>query len=505
VQRRLDEAEETLRAIRSGEVDAVVVSGPRGDQVYTLKNADEPYRRLVESMSEGAVTVSPEGFILYSNSQFANLLRLPLPRLLGSSITDHVQSGERAAVGEILADAQRTPRRLELRLLAGDGNEIPVLVSVSSVEVDDVRKICLVATDLSEQKRNQDIVASERLAQLILKHAAQAIIVIDSNGEIIRASDEARKLAGRSILQEPFDAAFSMERRIPGSQKLAPFVQQELLRAASQGQILRDEEVRLTQKDGNYLELLVSMGPLWGATNEFHGCVVTMTDITERYRSAQAAKEAVAARALAAGLIKGQEEERRRLARDLHDGLNQKVAALLLRIGLMERKVETAISEELRTMETWAIEVSEEIRRVSHELHPATLENLGLVHSLEGLCSEFRSEFSSHHVPASLPPEIGICLYRVTQEVLRNAAKHTKADVARVALSGGPAELHLLISDLPRGMDPLEKTRGGQGITSLEERVGLLGGSLSIEKGNSGGLAIHVRLPYGPEESIAAR
>ncbi len=88
LQERLDEAEETLRALRSGEVDAIVASGPDGDRVYTLKGADEAYRVMVQRMAEGALTLTRDGLILFSNEQFASLLGIPLERVIGSSIQD---------------------------------------------------------------------------------------------------------------------------------------------------------------------------------------------------------------------------------------------------------------------------------------------------------------------------------------------------------------------------------------------------------------------------------
>jgi PAS domain-containing protein len=90
LQSRLDEAEETLRAFRSGEVDAIVASGPEGDQVYTLKGADETYRVMVQEMAEGALTLTLDGLILFANKQFARMIRTPLERVICARILDFV-------------------------------------------------------------------------------------------------------------------------------------------------------------------------------------------------------------------------------------------------------------------------------------------------------------------------------------------------------------------------------------------------------------------------------
>lgn len=116
---RVDELEETLRAIQRGEVDALVVSRPEGEQIYTLSGALEPYRVMVEVMSEGAATLSDDGSVLYGNSRFAELVRVPLEQVLGRNIHDWIATSSRAHVRALLQRArQGTVReRLELLLL----------------------------------------------------------------------------------------------------------------------------------------------------------------------------------------------------------------------------------------------------------------------------------------------------------------------------------------------------------------------------------------------------
>src|ERR1700682_1513104 len=107
LQGRLDEAKETLRALRSGEVDAIVASGPEGDQVYTLKGADETYRIMVQEMAEGALTLTRDGLILFSNKQFASMLRNPLERVIGSRLLDFIAREDAHIVYELLRRAGR--------------------------------------------------------------------------------------------------------------------------------------------------------------------------------------------------------------------------------------------------------------------------------------------------------------------------------------------------------------------------------------------------------------
>src|SRR5205085_12460509 len=126
---RLQEAEDTLRAIYNGEVDAVVVSGPEGDQVFTLKGAEHPYRVFLEEMSEGAVTLTPEGMVLYCNRRFAEIIRAPLERVIASSIYQFLAQSDRPAFEALLQDALTGSSKIELSIGTEEGSGVPVYLS----------------------------------------------------------------------------------------------------------------------------------------------------------------------------------------------------------------------------------------------------------------------------------------------------------------------------------------------------------------------------------------
>jgi PAS domain S-box-containing protein len=156
---RLAEAEETLRAIRGGEVDAIVVSTRSGDRVFTLEGADRPYRRLVEVMNEGAATVSPQGTIRYCNARFANLLGRPLEQVMGSAMRDHVDTGDRDRFDALARDGwEAGAARGELSLRRGDGGATRAYLAVSAIPEDDP-VLCVVATDLTELASLEQAVA----------------------------------------------------------------------------------------------------------------------------------------------------------------------------------------------------------------------------------------------------------------------------------------------------------------------------------------------------------
>ncbi|UCE33135.1 MAG: sigma 54-interacting transcriptional regulator, partial [Deltaproteobacteria bacterium] len=290
---RLKEAEETLCAIRSGEVDAVVVSGPQGDQVFTLKGADHTYRTLIEEMKEGAITLMADGTILYGNRRFAEMLKTPLEKVIGSSIHRFVASEAKLMGRALLQKAIKGHSEGELTLSVGDGTLIPVYVTLNPLRLDDVSVLCMVATDLTHQRRTDEIVASERLARSILDQAGEIIVVCDENGQIIRANKMACQLCGQNPMLQPFGTIFPLRDhskkdylcgRKEGDGE--PFSLSRVLRK----EFIKGMEACFTCKDGRRLSLLLSARPLLDKQNEILGCVLTMADITE-HRQAEEALE----------------------------------------------------------------------------------------------------------------------------------------------------------------------------------------------------------------------
>src|SRR5271157_6530640 len=169
---RLKTAEETLRAIQSGEVDALMVSGPRGEQVVTLAGGEPGYRMLVEAMSEGAATLSRNGAVLYCNRRFAELICRPPGKVIGIAVQSLVAETERDRFEAFLAEAQRGVAKGEFNLRRTDGTLIPVYLSLNRFRGYDGQALGMVITDLSEQKRKQaaEIKQAEAIHRLLLEH-----------------------------------------------------------------------------------------------------------------------------------------------------------------------------------------------------------------------------------------------------------------------------------------------------------------------------------------------
>ncbi len=153
---QLEEAQETLRAIRRGEVDALVVSTNQGDRVFTLKGAETPYRIIVENISEGAVTLVADGIILYANAYFSLMLGVPLERVIGAYFNDFVCDEDRGCLPELFQTALREGAKREITLITADKRCLPVYLSIQRLPGDEKNQLSMVITDITERKRAEE-------------------------------------------------------------------------------------------------------------------------------------------------------------------------------------------------------------------------------------------------------------------------------------------------------------------------------------------------------------
>ena len=275
---RLQEAEDTLEAIRSGHVEALVVATPAGPKIYTLEGADHRYQRLVETMNEGALFVSASGVILYSNAAFAKILDTRLEGIVGRSLVDFVDAASLPICQGLLASARRAPAAEEITLRNSTGTPVAVYLSLSPND-DAGSGVTVIVTNLAAQKRNEVIVASERLANAILDQAADAIIVCDTHGIVIRASRAAREIsADRTLLQHVF-ASFPL-RSADGAERMRHPASRAL-----EGEVVGSVEMTLDVVGREPMDVRCTAVPLSYQRDEILGCVMSITDITRHKRA----------------------------------------------------------------------------------------------------------------------------------------------------------------------------------------------------------------------------
>ncbi len=267
-------------------------------------------------------------------------------------------------------------------------------------------------------------------------------------------------------------------------------------------------EYRMRRYDGEY-RLVVSQGvPRFSADGAFLGFAGALLDVTGRRRAEQRLRDAnKRLQELSARLIGAQEEERKRLARELHDDLSQQIAAVSLAIGNMKRQIPKDYGEaraQADVIHGKLVNLAEGVRRMSHELHPAILQYSGLAPALRSYCEEFgalaglRIALEIEGSFGGVSRDAALCLFRVAQEALRNVAKHARVPEASVKLRRAEGLLTLQISDRGVGMEMGEGTpKAGLGLLNIQERVRLVGGKVEIQSALGEGTSITVEVPEG--------
>ncbi len=282
---RAEAAEDALRAIQCGEVDALVISGPGGERVYTLEGADQIYRVMVEQVQEGVATMRGDGIILYANQRLAHMLCIPLEKLLGSNLVPFISLQQQNVFGGLLRQGLQTAGKAEINLQRSDGSTFPALLSLTGVVNAAERFICLVASDLSEQKRHEEILASEKFAYSILEQASDAIVVCDPQGTVIRANQAAHRLVAENPLFQPFARVFPLVMLHDGRPGEKFSIQSVL-----KGRVIRGMETRL-EKFSPPAYVLLNATTLLDEVGSALGCIVALTDITARKQIGDALRE----------------------------------------------------------------------------------------------------------------------------------------------------------------------------------------------------------------------
>jgi len=183
LRKMLAETSQTLLAIQSGEVDAVLVQGPEGDQLFTLQGADDPYRVLIEEMNQGAVTLAADGTILYCNRRFANLVKTATDQIVGVGFEEFVGPEEQAIFATLLKAGRAGGSGAEITLCASDASAVPVQLLLAALPAESAAAICMVATDISESRQKE-----ERLCQAMTNLVKAEQKAEDARGEAERAN-----------------------------------------------------------------------------------------------------------------------------------------------------------------------------------------------------------------------------------------------------------------------------------------------------------------------------
>ncbi len=267
-------------------------------------------------------------------------------------------------------------------------------------------------------------------------------------------------------------------------------------------------EYRLRRHDGQYRWVSAIGVPRFDPDHSFAGYIGSATDVTER----KLAEESLAG--VGRKLIEAHEEERTWIARELHDDVNQRMALLAIELDRWNQQLPHSAVEfhaHINHASQRLSDIATDIQALSHRLHSSKLEYLGLVAAAKSFCQELSEQqkieidFSHTAIPRSVPQEISLCLFRVLQETLQNAVKHSGVRYFKVELCGTEGEIQLTVNDLGVGFDPQDAIhRRGLGLISMRERIHLVSGEISIKSQPGGGTTIYARVPLRGTDSLLA-
>jgi signal transduction histidine kinase len=379
---RLAEAEATLEAIRTGQVDALVVSGPRGEQTLTIEGATHPYFVLLNAMNDGAALLELDGAILFGNRSFAGIAGVPVETLRASMFQRLVVSAQRSSFEAFLREGARQKVAREFALITGNGSSTPVAIALSTLPLETYPGVA------ASESRDSTSLLMAIITDLTYRKAVEA----------------------------------------------------------------------------------------------------TRTRLLER-------------------LISAEDQERRRIARELHDETGQSLTAMLVGLRAI---TDMAVPPEVRPvalrLRDIAAHTVDNVGRLARGLHPAVLDDKGLAAAARRYVGDYVRSFGTALDFAAgdldtprLAPLAAATMYRILQETLTNVARHARARNVVVELKRDESAIELLVRDDGVGFEvtPAYDALSGLGLHGMRERVALLGGSIEIESAPGLGTVVRARIPAG--------
>src|SRR5215475_14423487 len=396
---------------------------------------------------------------------------------------------------------ERTPEnpdaRFTYRVLGADGS-IEWFEKTGHAFFDENRRLVRMigmVSNITERKRSEEkLRESEEKFRSIFQDAGVGMIIVSPEGRFLAANPTfcdylgytEQELLEKTVQSVTYDEDW-------------PNFSRRFKEALAEGRNFRRVEKRCVQKNG---------GLAWTENTAF---VVRSPDGHPKYlvgvvldiRKRKEAEEALST--VNRRLIEAQEQERKRIGRDLHDDINQRLALLAVDLDQLQRNLPELAAETLPKLNEFKDRITEictGVQSISRQLHSPQLEFLGVAEAMKNFCREFAEkrgvevDFAQDNIPDSVSHETSLCLFRVLQEALHNAAKHSQVRRFEVAMGCSNGQLHLMITDRGKGFDPQTAvSSGGLGLISMRERVRIVNGTFVIDSKPKYGTTIHVSVP----------
>jgi PAS domain S-box-containing protein len=465
-----------------------------------IESVDARFSKIFDGTPVAMLLVDYEGQIALANREAHSLFGYPADTLINRPVESLVPRRIRRRHARMREEFQSNA---SVRSMASgsplngvrrDGKEIPLEVGLNPIRHGRSSYTLVSLLDLSERRRAEEALAeSEREIRLIMDHAPFMVAYVDQRRRyrfVNRRFEQAFVLDGDRILGKSI-------REFLG-RKVYTRVKSHWDRAFRNNFV--SYEFRLRFPHGSSRWVHVDLIPRDRPDGKVIGMFVIVTDIHERKLAENALSQ------LPHRILVAQEDERKRVARELHDGVNQLLGSIRFRMrSAVKSATEAAcpVNAEFSKIEGLLEKSIEEVRRVSRALLPPELEELGLGPALKNLCLEFKRERDlpvELEIPENpdLSPDTALHLFRICQESLSNAARHAKASSARVRLAVKNERVVLEIRDNGRGLANRSELGSGLGLNNIRHRAAGLGGSVSLDSSPGGGTRVRVSIPVEP-------
>ncbi len=469
-----------------------------------LRESEKRYRDLVENISEIYFVCDERGMVRYGSPNFfsqpgyhpQDIIGQPVLRLIAVEDRARVLAFYRARASDGTLDTT-----CEFRGRHKDGQLTWVEQSTRIIRdpLGNVREFRNVVRDITERKHAQnELISREKRFRALIEESSDVIALVDREG-IIRYTGPsvskvlgytAEELIGRNTFEliHPFDLN-SIKEMIEG--------------ILSEPSKIGNAEIRIRHMNGSWC-WIEGVGKNLLDEPAVNAIVVNFRIITDR----RVAEEML--RQLPIRIINAQETERRRVSRDLHDSVNQILSSVKFRMESVEEKVhrkDDALRIEVANAKLSLEKAMQEVRRISRNLRPSELDDLGVIPAVRSMCEEFKEvtkidvDLKFSRLPETLSPEIEVTMYRIIQEALNNAAKHSEASRLSIHCAKDRSSLTIRIKDNGKGFDQHDHAvnapeNSGMGLLNMKERAAFIGGTVSIRSSPRKGMEIKVQLPF---------
>ncbi len=473
----------------------------RADQA--LRESEKRYRDLVENISEVYFVCDHRGFIVYSSPNlFSETGYLP-EEILGKFFLSLIVPQDRPRVLKFYRDRTKDgtiDTTCEFRRRRKDGSATWVEQSTRIIRDRDgnVKEYRNVVRDVSERIHARDELASrEKRFRSLIEESSDVVALVNREGAFSYVSPSIARVLGYVPDELIGRSALTLIHSLDLDSIKALF--EDILREPSK---IAAAEIRCKEKNGSW-RWIEGVGKNLLEDPAVGAVVVNFRDITDR----KVADEML--RDLPIRIINAQESERRRVARDLHDSVNQILSSVKFRMESVEERAQRkdkALRDVVASAKVSLEKAMNEVRRISQNLRPSELDDLGVIPAVRSMCEEFEEvtkvgvDLKFLRFPKKLSPEIEVTMYRIIQEALSNVAKHAEATRLVIRCERDRSRLTLKIKDNGKGSGEHDLTahpskNSGMGLLNMKERAAYVGGTVSVHSSPKGGMEISVQLP----------